>query len=226
MILIIAAMMEELDALRKKGSHIREKKVQGVHCVEMTLSNQSVVLALSGVGKINASMSASLLAMHYKPSLIINIGSAGGLHPHQKVGDIVIADQVQSHDLDIGENTPFDPRFIYKASNTLNDDLEKILKKLNFNYNRGLIVSGDQFVVFESHAFHRIKKYYEKAICVEMEATAIGAVANQLGIDFVVIRSISDNPYEKNNEATFEAFLALASENSAQITEAFLENYP
>ena len=115
---------------------------------------------------------------------------------------------------------------LYYGNQKYNDVLEVLISKLGHTCYRGQIVSGDQFVVFNSYSYKRIQQLYPEAICVEMEATAIGAVANQLGIDFVVIRSISDNPYEENNEATFEAFLALASENSAQITEAFLENYP
>lgn len=223
MILIIAAMPEELNELKKLGQDVQEESFKNISYVTMTLSDTKVMLALSGVGKINASYTASMLASHFNPKLIINIGSAGGLHKHQTVGDIVIADVVQSHDLDFGEETYLDKRFIYYADKNYNDILEKTMQKLGYKYDRGLIVSGDQFVVYESYSHNRIKTYQPEAICVEMEATAIGAISNALEIPFVVIRGISDIPFKSGNEIDFETYLVLAAKNSALITKSFIE---
>ncbi len=223
MILIIAAMQEELIELKKLGENTEDKVFKNIQYVEMTLDGKDVMLALSGVGKINASYTASILASHFNPELIINIGSAGGLHKHQEIGDIVIADVVQSHDLDIGENTHIDTRFIYPSNKKYNDLLEKTIQNLGFNYDRGLIVSGDQFVVYDSYSHKRIQKYQPEAICVEMEATAIGAISHALKIPFVVIRGISDIPYKKGNEMDFETYLSLAAQNSATITKAYIQ---
>lgn len=224
MILIIAAMPEELEALKSLGSNVSEDTYQDIKLVKMTLGNHDVMLSQSGVGKINAAYTTSILAHHFKPELIINIGTAGGLKANQKVGDVVIADVVQSHDLDIGPDTHKDPRFIYYGNQKYNDVLEVLISKLGHTCYRGQIVSGDQFVVFNSYSYKRIQELYPEAICVEMEATAVGSAATRLNIPFVVIRSISDVPLNKGNEVEFETFLKLASDNSAKLTKAFLEN--
>ena len=224
MILIVAAMEEELNALKALGDDVELSNYKDIKLVKMKLANKDVILSQSGVGKINAAYTASILAHHYQPELIINIGSAGGLKEAQHVGDIVIADEVQSHDLDIGADTYLDERFIYHADVKLNNILEKIIKDLGHVCYRGKIVSGDQFVVFNSYAYKRILKYHPEAICVEMEATAIGSAASRLKIPFVVIRAISDVPLKEDNDLEFEEFLALASQNSAKITQAFIEN--
>lgn len=55
----------------------------------------------SGIGKVNAAMSTSILLVKYKPDYVINTGSAGGFHPQLNVGDIVISDEVRHHDVDV-----------------------------------------------------------------------------------------------------------------------------
>lgn len=54
----------------------------------------------SGIGKVNAAMSTTILIERYHPDLIINTGSAGGLNPELNVGDLVISDDVCHHDVD------------------------------------------------------------------------------------------------------------------------------
>lgn len=225
MILIIAAMQEELDALKALGSNVEDTLYKDIRIVKMMLSGKDVILCQSGVGKINASYTTSILSLHFEPKLIINIGSAGGLQDIQKIGDIVIADLVLSHDFDIGEDTHKDPRFIYHTHSDIVDLTEKTVRSLKNNVHRGKIVSGDQFVTFESYAYKRIKEIHPDAICVEMEASAIGAVASRLEIPFVIIRSISDVPIKDGNEVEFEKYLLLASKNSANITQAFVNEY-
>ncbi|NLC65013.1 MAG: 5'-methylthioadenosine/adenosylhomocysteine nucleosidase [Erysipelothrix sp.] len=224
MILIIAAMMEELDALKKLGENIHETSVEDIHVVEMTLGDKPVILSLSGVGKVNAAYTTTLLSSVYKPTLIINIGSAGGLQPDQSIGDIVIANQVRAHDLDIGPNTIHDERFIYMPHHDYAHLALSLTKALDIQGHVGEIVSGDQFVSFESDALIRIQNIFPDAICVEMEASAIGGVSKRLKIPFVILRSLSDVPLREGNDITFEAFLPTASRNSALLTEKFIKS--
>ncbi len=54
-----------------------------------------MALLKSGIGKVAAALGATLLLERCKPDVIINTGSAGGLAPTLKVGDIVVSDEAR-----------------------------------------------------------------------------------------------------------------------------------
>lgn len=222
MILIIAAMDVERDALKALGENCHEKMVEDIPVVEMKLNGKDVVLCLSGVGKINAAYTTTLLCQTYQPELIVNIGSAGGLQTNQKVGDIVIANHVFSHDFDIGPNTYSDTRFIYIPDALLSTKAYEVTRRLELPTHMGIIVSGDQFITHGSDYLRKIQTHFPEAICVEMEASAIGGVAKRLKIPFLILRSLSDVPLKDGNEVEFEEYLPIASKNSAKITYEFI----
>src|SRR5690606_28131087 len=66
-----------------------------------TYQGQEIVLLKSGIGKVNAAMSTTILLQHYKPDLVINTGSAGGFDENLEVGSIVISSEVRHHDVDV-----------------------------------------------------------------------------------------------------------------------------
>ena len=45
-----------------------------------TLANRDIVLMQSGIGKVNAAYSTTLLMEHFEIDTLINIGTAGGLN--------------------------------------------------------------------------------------------------------------------------------------------------
>ena len=60
-----------------------------------------MALLKSGIGKVAAALGATLLLERCKPDVIVNTGSAGGLAPTLKVGDIVVSDEARYHDADV-----------------------------------------------------------------------------------------------------------------------------
>ena len=223
MILIIGAMDEEVNALKACMSTVEEKLFQNVQLFEGTLSGKQVVVARSGVGKVNAAYTATTLIHHCNPELVINIGSAGGLKENQTVGDIVVATKLQYHDLDIGPETPTDPRFIFTPSVKHGRQTTHLLSELEMKYHEGQIVSGDQFITKHQRQFAVIAKNFPEAICVEMEASAIAAVCERTETDFIVLRSLSDVTHVEGNDMDFETYLNLASEKSALICTEYLK---
>ena len=71
------------------------------------LDGHEVVAVLSGVGKVAAAATATLLAGELGVELAIFTGTAGGLHPGARVGDVVVADALLQHDMDA---SPLFPR--------------------------------------------------------------------------------------------------------------------
>ena len=98
---IIAAMPEELDLF---GPAFRQ--CPGASCFRQYLSyrnlaSHEVVLVESGIGKVMSAMSVAILADHFQVDAVINTGSAGAVAEGIAVGDVVIADKLANHDVDV-----------------------------------------------------------------------------------------------------------------------------
>ena len=223
MILVIAAMVEEVSALKDKMTEVEAGHQFNTPFFKGKIADKEVVLAQSGVGKVNAAITAATLMSHFDFEYCINIGSAGGLLEGQKVGDVIVSIKLQYHDFDIGEETISDPRYIFNADVRLVEQARAVLDQLTLTYHIGQLVAGDQFVTKSSPAFARIQNKFPQAQAVDMESTAIAATASRFDLPFIVLRGLSDVTFQEGNEVDFETYLALASERSALICEAFIK---
>ena len=224
---IIGAMDQEVDAILEKISDKEYNEFYGIKFWKGTINTLKCVIGQSGVGKVNAARCTQMMIDKYKPSSIINIGSAGALNPVIEIGDIVISSSCVYHDVDItvfghekGYITGIADRFI-KADEKMIKQCEKIMKSIsNEDYKIfiGPIATGDQF-----YNDPQIKaELYEEfgAYCDDMEGAAIAHVCLLCEIPYLAIRSISDKPNSKS-ELTFYDFLDLASSRCAD----FLDSY-
>ncbi|WP_105577343.1 5'-methylthioadenosine/S-adenosylhomocysteine nucleosidase [Cronobacter sakazakii] len=222
---IIGAMEEEVTLLRDKIDNRQTLTIAGCEIYTGTLNGVDVALLKSGIGKVSAAMGATLLLEHCKPDVIINTGSAGGLAPSLKVGDIVVSDEVRYHDADV---TAFGYEYgqmagcpaAFKADEKLIAAAQETIEKLNLHAVRGLVVSGDAFIN-GSVNLAKIRHNFPQAIAVEMEATAIGHVCHNFGVPFVVVRAISDVA-DQQSHLSFEEFLAVAAKQSSLMVETLL----
>ncbi|WP_310606584.1 5'-methylthioadenosine/S-adenosylhomocysteine nucleosidase, partial [Buttiauxella brennerae] len=141
---IIGAMEEEVTLLRDKIENRQTLTLAGCEIYTGTLNGVEVALLKSGIGKVAAAMGATLLLEHCKPDFIINTGSAGGLAPTLKVGDIVVSDEVRYHDADV---TAFGYEYGqlpgcpagFAADAKLIAAAEACIAELNLNAVRGLV---------------------------------------------------------------------------------------
>lgn len=98
---IIAAMEEELKLLVENLDNKTEHDVLGNTYYEGKLGNHQVVLVQSGIGKVMSAMSVAILSDHFGVDVVINTGSAGAVAPGLKIGDVVVADKLVYHDVDV-----------------------------------------------------------------------------------------------------------------------------
>jgi len=223
---IIGAMEEEVTLLRDKIENRQTLNIAGCEIYTGTLNGTEVALLKSGIGKVAAAMGATLLLEHCKPDVIINTGSAGGLAPTLKVGDIVVSDDVRYHDADV---TAFGYEYGqlpgcpagFKADEKLIAAAEACIKKLDLYAVRGLVVSGDAFINGAEN-LAKIRQHFPNAIAVEMEATAVAHVCHNFGVPFVVVRAISDVA-DKESHLSFDEFLAVAAKQSSLMVETLLQ---
>ncbi|BDH47051.1 5'-methylthioadenosine/S-adenosylhomocysteine nucleosidase [Salmonella enterica subsp. enterica serovar Choleraesuis] len=223
---IIGAMEEEVTLLREKLSNCHTTRIAGCEIYTGQLDGVDVALLKSGIGKVAAAMGATLLLEHCHPDFIINTGSAGGLDPSLKVGDIVVSTEVRYHDADVTAfgyeygQMPACPAG-FAADNMLIDVAERCISELDLHAVRGLVVSGDAFINGSS-GLARIRHNFPHAIAVEMEATAIGHVCHNFGIPFVVVRAISDVA-DQQSHISFDEFLVTAAKQSTLMVERLVQ---
>ncbi|MBQ1937785.1 MAG: 5'-methylthioadenosine/S-adenosylhomocysteine nucleosidase, partial [Bacteroidales bacterium] len=65
--------------------------------------NENILIAKSGIGKVNAALCAQALIQEFQPDVIINTGVAGGCGPDIRPLDVVVAKECCYHDVWCGE---------------------------------------------------------------------------------------------------------------------------
>ncbi|WP_430367882.1 5'-methylthioadenosine/S-adenosylhomocysteine nucleosidase [Staphylococcus aureus] len=225
MIGIIGAMEEEVTILKNKLTQLSEISVAHVKFYTGILKDREVVITQSGIGKVNAAISTTLLINKFNPDVIINTGSAGALDESLNVGDVLISDDVKYHDADataFGYEYGQIPQMpvAFQSSKPLIEKVSQVVQQQQLTAKVGLIVSGDSFIGSVEQR-QKIKKVFPNAMAVEMEATAIAQTCYQFNVPFVVVRAVSDLA---NGEAemSFEAFLEKAAVSSSQTVEALV----
>lgn len=204
---IIGAMDSEIRNLAATLEHERTERVAGREIHYGRLEGQSVALVLCGCGKVNAALSATVLASHSKVSRILVTGVSGGLAEGLKVGDIVIGDSFIQHDMDARplfplHEIPFEGFSQIEADPELRHILteatiamlaEKKLPELSEARSFvGLVISGDLFVS-SPESRERILRDLPEACAVDMESAAIAQVCKAADIPLGVMRVISDS---------------------------------
>ena len=219
MIAIIGAMDEEVELLKSKMTISKEEKVANSNFYVGTLEGKEVVLLQSGIGKVNAAMSTTIMFEKYQPDYVINTGSSGGYHSDLEVGDIVISDYVVHHDVDVtafkyeyGQVPGMPPKF--EADELLiTRTMEAAAKVEGVQVMKGLISTGDTFME-DPERVQFVRETFPDVIAAEMEAAAIAQVCYQYNKPFVVIRALSDIAGKKSS-VSFDAFLKKAAENAS-----------
>lgn len=228
MIGIIGAMPEEISTILKEMKDMVEEKTEIRTFYRGTISNHECIIALAGIGKVNAAITTSILIERFKVDTIINIGVAGGING-VKHKDVVISKEVLYHDVDVSKFSAYVPGQIpgseplFYADKSLLEKTTKILEAQNINFKVGKIASGDQFV-YQSSKIESVNSIYSDIYAVEMEAAAIAHTATMYHIPFIIYRSISDLLDDEDQHNDFSLFLHDAAEKATIVLKELIRN--
>ena len=157
---VIGAMQNEIEKLIEKYELKKDKINKDIYV--NTFNDKSIVVAMSGVGKVNSAAMTQYIIDNYNVDAIINSGVAGGINSNIKVMDIIISDYVTYHDFEpvsIMESYVPDKGKI-KANTILVSLAQKVIKDMNItNAHYAPICSGDAFVQDEWYTIHIYKNY-------------------------------------------------------------------
>lgn len=220
-IAVIGAMEQEVELLRAALTNTTVTTIAGSEYTAGTYEGKDVVLLKSGIGKVNAAMSTTLLLQQFQPDVVINTGSAGGFDTALEVGAVVISDEVRHHDVDV---TAFGYEIgqmagmpaAYQADARLIEIAQEAVAEVGeHQYGVGLICSGDVFMADPART-EAVRANFPQMKAVEMEAAAVAQVCYQFGTPFVVIRALSDIAGKESN-ISFDEFLPTAAKHSTEI---------
>lgn len=240
---ILGAFPPELILLKAQLQQPKDTVIQHIHFTEGVLNGRKVVLAQTGIGKVNAAITTTLLLDHFQPREVVFTGIAGGINPALSPGDLVIGTQTAYHDygtvtpdsmkrrptrnpFTMQENPEFftcDTSLVQKAlaaGKALT--LETITGKNGVRAPHiiaGTIVTGDVFVA--SGAATQQLRNSMKADATEMEGAAVAQACWQQKTPFIIIRSLSDDA-GNNASALVRNFYQVAARNSASLVMALM----
>lgn len=223
---IIAAMEEELKLLVENLEDKSQETVLSNVYYSGRYGEHELVLVQSGVGKVMSAMSVAILVESFKVDAIINTGSAGAVATGLNVGDVVVADTLVYHDVDLTAfgydygQMSMQPLYFH-SDKTFVSTFEAVLSKEEMISKVGLIATGDSFIAGQEK-INVIKGHFPQVLAVEMEGAAIAQAAQATGKPFVVVRAMSDTAAHDAN-ITFDEFIIEAGKRSAQVLMAFLK---
>lgn len=224
---VIGAMEEEVELLRNQLANISVREIANSEFTTGTYKGQELILLKSGIGKVNAAMTTTILMQEYKPDLVLNIGSAGGFDEELEVGAVVISDEVRHHDVDatvFGYELGQVPQM--PAAYTANKELIELAVQAvdeigEHQHAVGLIATGDSFMSDPARVA-LVKRQFPEIKAAEMEAAAVAQVCFQYDTAFVVIRALSDIA-GKESSVSFDEFLPVAAKHSTEIVLRVIE---
>ncbi len=247
-IAIVSALHDELSAVLQLMPDEQKTTLAGREFWQGHLHGHEVVAVLSGIGKVAAATTATVLIERFGVQRILFTGVAGGLGDGVRVGDVVVASHFMQHDMDA---SPLFPRFevpgygtaVFEADPALTQalcqavqatlaDLPQVLapgvvQAFGLHAPRlhhGLLLSGDRFVATTAES-GALQAALPQALAVEMEGAAFAQVCRDYGVPFAAMRTISDRADDAAH-VDFLAFLRqVASRYSLKLLENFFSNF-
>ncbi|MDP2418069.1 MAG: 5'-methylthioadenosine/adenosylhomocysteine nucleosidase [Hydrogenophaga sp.] len=244
---IVSALHDELAGVLELMPDEHKQVVGGREFWVGHLHGRDVVAVLSGIGKVAAATTATLLIERFGVKRIVFTGVAGGLGAGVRVGDVVLARGFLQHDMDASplftrHEVPGYGRARFEADAPLTDALELACERMLHSLpqqlgadtvaafglqtprlHQGLLISGDRFVATTAESA-ALQRELPDALAVEMEGAAFAQVCHDFGVPLAVVRTISDRA-DDTAHVDFPRFLReVASRYSGAVVEALFKH--
>ena len=221
----MGAMVEEIEPLIENFENV--KKVEYAKNIFYTAKYKDLelVIAYSKIGKVFASLTASTMIEKFKCEKLLFSGVAGGINPELKIGDLIVAEKLSQHDLDItifGHAHGYVPEgaVFVESDKKLVAIAKDVANKKDIKWKSGTIATGDQFIANVDRK-NWIKDTFN-ADALEMEGASVAVVCDALNIPFFILRSISDTA-DMDASFDFDEFLKDSSKKSADFIISMLD---
>ena len=208
MIAILVAVKQELNPILRLADARHIIRQEHLDFYEGTLAGQPVALLALGVGKECARIAAEMTIKCYRPDLIISAGFGGALQDHVKTGDMVVGSEVLELTSDDGKDVRWRtiPAVDQSPASAGNYD--------GFRLHSGKILTADDLIV-KAIRKARIGQA-TGALTVDMESSAVAAVAAAHRTRFLAVRCVTDDSHA-NLPCEFNDFFVLGQLQPSRI---------
>lgn len=224
-IAIMGAMPEEIAPILDKLKVYKTTEYAKNSYYEANYKGVDLVVAYSKIGKVFSALTATTMIEHFGATVLLFSGVAGAISPNLKVGDLIVANKLSQHDLDI---TAFGHPFGYvpegavfiEADRKLIELSKDVALEMGRSVKEGVIATGDQFVANEEK-----KNWIGSTFCadaLEMEGGSVAVVCDALGVDFFILRAISDAA-DMDASFSFDKFLETSAALSAEFIMSMVD---
>jgi len=162
---VIAALPAEAKCLTGKGGALQK------------LTGKNMLLAISGIGPEAAAKAASGLVSKGATALV-SWGCAGALSASLAAGDLLLPRTVVAED-----------GYLFHTDTTWRDRLILSLPA-SLQWHEAML--AESFAIVQGKEEKRVLAQHSGAVAVDMESAAVGRMARQADIPFIVIRTVAD----------------------------------
>ncbi len=215
-IILLAALDEEADAfMPSAGAHLDDAwpKIRRI-----TTDRHEIVLAATGIGKVNIASAAARLHALYGADLLMTVGTAGKLSAI--AGDCFYLARSVQHDYGARKKEAFVhyPPGAWPMG-PANVEPFEALADPGIGLPHACITSGDAFIEDGAYAAHLVAAL--EADVVDMETAAVAQYAKAVGLPWAGIKATTD---DANHESAgdFHANLLAASRRAAKAMEQLI----
>ncbi|MBN1627013.1 MAG: 5'-methylthioadenosine/S-adenosylhomocysteine nucleosidase [Deltaproteobacteria bacterium] len=133
-----------------------------------------ILLAVSGIGKVNAALATAYACMRHDPACILNLGAAGAVQDSEKLGSIYnITKTVEPDRIHLRTNSPY-----VQHPDTLS------------GFDKATLATQDK-AINDADIFRSIASY---ADLVDMEGAAVVQASRRFGRKCLLFKFVSDTP--------------------------------
>lgn len=207
-IVVLTALNLEYEAVR---NHLSDTKIHRhptgtrfeIGAVPGTDSR--IALTLTGVGNQSSAVLAERAIQQFAPMAVLFVGVAGALWDTPNLGDVVIASRVYAYHGGTSEDDGLKSRpRAWEAPHGINQLAQQLARSSDWKKRLppgsgdpkacfGAIAAGE--IVQNSRISHEaqwIRRHYNDAIAIEMEAGGVAQAGHLNGADVAIVRGISD----------------------------------
>lgn len=190
---VLTAMTEEMAPFRERADTLGRASTLGQATIRLaSFGSAHVLLVTSGIGLVNAAIATALAVTRSRPARVISAGSAGGLHPQVRVGDVVAGSTYVYGGADarlfgysLGQVPGMPPHYPGDV-----DLLADAQAPAGSRLLRGPVISGDAFI--DGTSVEAVRARFPDALATDMESAAIAHTCHLFEVPFLAVRAISD----------------------------------
>ncbi len=215
-VVLISANAEWREVKKRWPTQVMERTPYG-ETFERKLAGQAVRFLHGGWGKVAAAGSAQYALNRWRPRVVLNLGTCGGIQGRIARFETILVDRTLVYDIVemMGDSQEAIDHYTTRL------DLTFLPADLPTPVRKGLLISADRDL--DPHQIPELIKRYD-AIAVDWETAAIAYVVHRNGARLVALRGVSDLVSPQGGEAYGNP--GVFENGTARVMHQLLEQLP